>query len=116
MRKPHYTWVPSPDLTAALWRVLAEMDDVDYLGASVDRLGRRAVAFATPTSEADRHVLVYAEPDTGRFLGSEEILTAAPAGSTDDEALSDLTYPAVINFTALAESRRIPRSEIPQDR
>lgn len=102
----HRDYALSPQLTAALWNALAQTEDVAYLGQAQDRLGRAAVVVQVPGPGDDRYTLIYAEPATGAFLGSEEIL------NTDDPQ-HNLTAPAVVSFTMIATTMRIPSDNLP---
>lgn len=99
----HYTYVVPPQLASALWKVLSERPDVTYLGKTRDRLNRAALAFAAPGSDESRQIVIFADPDTGAFLGNEEILIA-------DSSELGLEAPAVVEFTALALSERVRRT------
>lgn len=107
-----YTWVAPPKLTAALWSTLIGETEVSYLGETTDRLGRQAIGFATPTSDGHRKVVLYADPDTGALLGSEEVLLTREEG---DGLPAAVEPPVVINFTALAESEWISVDDLPRD-
>ncbi|MDR0417183.1 MAG: CU044_5270 family protein [Propionibacteriaceae bacterium] len=102
----HQTYVLEPRLTAALWSAAADMAEVVYLGQTRDRLGRAAVAIQTPGADAGRVNVIYADPVSGAFLGSEEVVTA------DDHALG-LPAPAVVSFTAIVASERVAADKVP---
>ncbi len=102
----YYSYVLTPQLCQALWDVLASVS-LTYLGETKDRLNRQAVAFAAPGVSADRQVIIYADPATGGFLGSEEVLVA-------DDADLGLSAPAVLSFTAVLDSERIALESVPQ--
>ena len=70
----HYNYVLRPSLNAALWRTLATEAGFRYLGTTVDRVGRTAVAFSAHGADPSRKVILLADPETGAFLGSEEVL------------------------------------------
>jgi hypothetical protein len=105
----NYAWVVPPRVTSALWQALSEQTGITFLGTTVDRLNRPAVGFAVTTERGDRKLIVYADPDTGSVLGSEEVLLHQDETS---EALN-LELPAVTSFSALSASERMPRSELP---
>lgn len=102
----HYNYVFGPDLKSALWQVLADEPTVAYLGTSRDRLDRKAVAFAMPGADKSRRIILFADPETGALLGSEEMLVA------DSKELG-VGAPAVIEFTALVKSQRIAAGDVP---
>jgi hypothetical protein len=102
----HYMWVLPPDVVAALWRTLAGQPEVTYLGTTVDRLDRPAVGFSVPVAGGKRTTILYADPETGALLGNEDVLLQ---GGKD----FGVTPPAVLAFTALVESRRIPFADLP---
>jgi hypothetical protein len=102
----HYNYVLEPDVNASLWRVLATEPTFRYLGRSEDRLGREAAAFSADGADPGRKIILLADPKTGAFLGSEEILVR-------DSSELGLEAPAVIEFTALEESRRVEPSDVP---
>lgn len=104
-----YTWVLTPDLEAALWRTLEGRAGVTYLGDTRDRLGRPAVGFAVAARDAARQTVLYADPATGALLGSEEVLLRV--GPAQEGLVS--TTPAVVSFTALADSARVSRADLP---
>lgn len=102
----HYNYVLKPALSASLWRVLATEPTFRYLGKTEDRLGRKADAFSADGADPGRKIILLADLATGAFLGSEEILVR-------DSRELGLKAPAVVEFTALEESRRIEPSEVP---
>lgn len=102
----HYNYVLKPDVAGALWRLLATEPGFRYLGRSEDRLGRVSMAFSTDGSDPSRRLILLADPKTGALLGSEEILVK-------DSKQLGLSAPAVIEFTALEESRRIEARSVP---
>ncbi|MBN9611960.1 MAG: hypothetical protein J0H64_00565, partial [Actinobacteria bacterium] len=97
---------PRPELTAALWRRLADSDEGSVLGMTTDRLGRTAVAIRVPGPLEGRESVLYADPITGAYLGDDEILTRA------DETLG-LASGSVVAFTAIVSADRIARSQLP---
>ena len=101
-----YNYVIDPRLMAALWHVLADEPTVSYLGTSRDRLNRTAIAFSLPGADKSRRLILFASPDTGALLGTEEMLIA------DSKELG-LKAPAVIEFTALVKSQRIAAGDVP---
>ncbi|MDR7255081.1 hypothetical protein J2X46_004083 [Nocardioides sp. BE266] len=104
----NHNYVVPPALTAALWRVLAVDASITYLGRIHDRLGRPADAFTTPGEDGRRQKLLLIDPNTGRYLGEEVILT-------ESSPQFDFTPPAVLSFSALVEAERVARSQVPKD-
>jgi hypothetical protein len=102
----HYNYVLRPSLNAALWRTLATEPGFRFLGTTVDRVGRTAVAFSAAGADPSRKVVLLADPETGAFLGSEEVLVR-------DSRELGLEAPAVVEFTALEESSRVEPSDLP---
>ena len=102
----HYNYVLRPSLNAALWRTLATEPGFRFLGTTVDRVGRTAVAFSADGADPSREVILLADPETGAFLGSEEVLVR-------DSRELGLEAPAVVEFTALEESSRVEPSDLP---
>ncbi|MFT4008757.1 MAG: hypothetical protein QM655_01810 [Nocardioidaceae bacterium] len=100
------TYALPPDLVGALWRTLEAQPGVTYLGRTEDRLGRSSVAFAVPAQDRRRQFILYADPTTGSYHASEQILV------TDDKSLA-LKAPAVVDFTAIVESTWIKASDLP---
>lgn len=100
-----YNYVIEPRLMAALWHVLADEPTVSYLGTSRDRLNRNAIAFSLPGADTSRRIILFANPDTGALLGSEEILVS-------DSKELDLKAPAITEFTALVTSHRIAATDV----
>lgn len=103
----HHTYVPSPALTSALWKVLASEPSIYLVGATRDRLGRKAIAFMTRAPDDVSQLLLLADTDTGAFLGEERILV---------EPVDSMAFipPAVTSFSALVEARRITMADVPQ--
>lgn len=83
------TAVVPPDLTAAMWRVLAAEPAVVTLGETTDRLGRPGVAVAFDTGlDVPRAVKVLIiSPDDGRLLQWEDVLTDDPERGVDSPAV-----------------------------
>jgi hypothetical protein len=102
----HFKYAVPPAQTAALWRVLADEPTISWLGKSRDRLDREAVAFSLPGADTSRRILLFADPDTGDLLGSEEVLI-------EDSAELGLDAPAVVEFTALVEARLVNDVDVP---
>ncbi|GAB3196923.1 hypothetical protein GCM10027062_07330 [Nocardioides hungaricus] len=101
-------YVVPPQIAARLWSVLAAEPTITSLGMTTDRLGREAVALTAPSMSPGQQLLVLADPDSGRYLGSETILVAPdPAWGFDP--------PAVLSFTALVTAERIAASDVPDD-
>lgn len=104
----HYTYVLPPNLQSALLAMLAERPDIRFAGLTTDRGGRPADAFVTRDATRSRALILLFDPTTGKLLGSEEVLTQ----DSDDLGLK---APAVVEFTALLDSRRVPESAVPDD-
>jgi len=96
-----HNYVVRPGLSAALWRTLATEPGVTYVGEVSDRLDRPADAFAALGLDRTTHLLIFLDPETGLYLGDEEVLTEPSDAFGFDP-------PAVISFSALVESRRVP--------
>jgi len=85
--------VLSPQLTAALWRVLAAMPRVHYLGTTVDRAGRAGEAVATDFGgRGNERLVLIIDPSTGRLLDEEDIFMTNPG------KLTIRNFPAVIGY------------------
>lgn len=69
-----HTYVVPPKLTAALWRMLAAESGISYLGVVHDRLNRPADAFVVMGEDGTTRKLFFLDPDTGAYLGDEEVL------------------------------------------
>ncbi|PSL01849.1 hypothetical protein CLV30_11288 [Haloactinopolyspora alba] len=94
VRDVHAERPVAPATRGAELSVLAGQGGVTYLGETTDRADREAVAIAadgTDTGLARRHVLLL-DPDDGRVLGYEEILTG-------DTGALDVDAPAVVAYT-----------------
>ncbi|MDR1152642.1 MAG: hypothetical protein LBK72_09260 [Bifidobacteriaceae bacterium] len=105
IRHLHGTYVVPASVRAALWEALADTEGVWYLGETHDRLGRSGVAFAADLG-TDRQIVLYANQDTGAYLGAEIILT-----KHSDQL--DIDAPAVIEFAALLDARWLDTDQIP---
>jgi hypothetical protein len=88
----HSERIVSPQLSAALWRMLSDQPQLSYLGSTTDRAGRAgvAIAFEAKVGLPKRWVLIV-DPKTGRLNSSEEILTTDPGKL-------NVTVPAVIGY------------------
>lgn len=95
----HYTQVPTPEVAAALWTLLAQDSSVRYLGQRSDPLGRHAWAFAAPESSTGLTTIIFADPATGALLGTEQLDTADPHSSP--------TTPVVVRIQALLSANRL---------
>jgi hypothetical protein len=102
----NYNYVLTPALKSALWRALSAESGFRYLGDTKDRVGRDAVAFSAAGADSSRRLILLADPTTGQFLGSEEILV-------QDSTELGLKAPAVLEFTALEASRRVSPDNLP---
>ncbi|MFT4009942.1 MAG: CU044_5270 family protein [Nocardioidaceae bacterium] len=96
----HDTYVLQPQLQAALWRVLAAEPTITYLGRARDRLDREALVFTALEYGGDSQTLIFADPATGAWLGSETVLI-----KPDPDF--DFDPPAVLEFSALVTSKRV---------
>jgi hypothetical protein len=94
----HYSYVVPSGVEAAMWDALASAPGVEFLGHASDRLGRNAVAFVTDGDGPIRQTIIFADRDTGAFLGTEVILIK-------DSLELGVDSPAVIEFTALVGAR-----------
>ncbi|PZF80749.1 hypothetical protein C1I92_24525 [Jiangella anatolica] len=79
---------------AAALAMLAREPGVVALGAATDRRGRAAVAFGADSADSglDRRHVLLVDPDSGRLLGYEEVLTGDPGEL-------DVKTPAVAAYT-----------------
>jgi hypothetical protein len=85
--------VLSPQLTAALWRVLAAEPQVRDLGTAVDRAGRPGEAVATDFGgRGNERLVLIISPSTGQLLDEEDIFLTNPG------KLTIRTFPAVIGY------------------
>ncbi|MEZ0494094.1 CU044_5270 family protein [Kineococcus sp. TBRC 1896] len=68
--------LPTPAQQAAIWQVLADTDDLDYLGTTTDRAGRAALVVSydtTGTIAGQKRYQLLIDPGTGLLLAHEEI-------------------------------------------
>ncbi|GAB1824018.1 hypothetical protein [Herbidospora sp. RD11066] len=94
-------YVPSR-LAAALWRMLADERDLRLLGETTDRAGRKGWAFALDVPlRLPRRLVMIIDPDSGRLISSEEILT-------EDAGKLNVAIPAVIGYTLFLGRSRVP--------
>jgi hypothetical protein len=105
IRHLHGTYVVPAGVRAALWEALADTEGVWYLGDTHDRLGRPAGAFAADLG-TDQQIVLYADQETGAYLGAEIILT-------ENSDQLGLGAPAVIEFTALLDARWLDADQVP---
>jgi hypothetical protein len=84
--------IVSPRLDAAMWRVLATLPDVRYLGRVIDRAGRVGDAVAFTDGTGQERVALIISPSTGQLLGWENIFLRNPG------ALNLASYPAVVGY------------------
>ncbi|WP_235737452.1 CU044_5270 family protein [Nocardioides alcanivorans] len=103
----HRSYVVPTDVGAALWSALADEPAVIYLGTTTDRVGRDAVAFTVPSYDDVSQLIVFADPETGAFLGDETVLVAP------SEAYS-FEPPAVTSFTAIVEASFVEPDDLPR--
>ncbi len=90
------------DLTAAMWRVLADEPGLTTLGDVTDRAGRDSLAVAFPVVDADADPVVriaLIDTTTGRLSGREEVTLESPA--------LDLTEPTVTQFRYVVDAGRV---------
>lgn len=95
-------YVVGPQLTAAMWRVLADETAIRSLGSTTDRLGRPASAVALPPEVGqpfEAVVVLLISPSTGAYLGTETV--------TLHDAVLGIDEPAVTAFTALSTAQRV---------
>ncbi|MFF2375078.1 CU044_5270 family protein [Streptomyces xiamenensis] len=88
----------SPEQRAAVLRVLASIDDLEYEGMTTDRAGRTGLAVSIESSASglpSRHTLVI-DQETGKILGYEQELTT-------DAGELNVEVPAVINYVTFLE-------------
>jgi len=98
----------APEGLSALWRALALQPDLVSYGATTDRAGRRAVAIGIESDAGGlpARELLLLDPDTGRPLGSEEVLTTDPG-------LLNVRVPAVISYEVYLAADRVPAGQVP---
>lgn len=90
------------DLTAALWRVLADEPGLTTLGDVTDRAGRTSLAVAFPVVSADADPVVriiLIDTGTGRLSGREEVTLDSPS--------LGLEKPTVTLFRYVVEAGRV---------
>lgn len=79
----HGLYVIPPDLTAAMWELLARTPEVRHLGMTATRDGHPAQGFAVTWEQPDRGAIetlvLHVSSTTGRFLGTETIVLNDPA-------------------------------------
>lgn len=97
----HQVYVIPPAVDAAIWTMLSGEDGFRSLGKVVDRAGRAGIGIslidrARPES---RYILI-ADPDTGRLLGTEEILISSVADL-------EIDAPAIMSFTAILDASHV---------
>lgn len=97
-------WVVDPDLAAAMWSALAQMDGVRDLGDVRDREGRPGRAFAVWDENAQTLEVLIVDPRTGALLGVEGVLFGYPNVETDQR----LDEPRVGYFTTYLGSSWVP--------
>lgn len=102
----YHSYVISPSLSGALWEVLSREPSIYYVGTTHDRLGRNAVAFMTRATDGVSQVLVLADPNTGAYLGDEQVLVKK------SDAYS-FTPPTVTSFSSVVKTERIPFKDVP---
>lgn len=102
----YHSYVISPSLSGALWEVLSQEPSIYYVGTTHDRLGREAVAFTTRATDGVSQVLVLADPDTGAYLGDEQVLVKKSAAYS-------FSPPAVTSFSSVVKAERIPVKDVP---
>ncbi|MCP2257502.1 hypothetical protein LX15_001187 [Streptoalloteichus tenebrarius] len=67
-------WTPK-DLRAALYRVLADLPDIQIMEHKANLDGRTGVAFSAGDTGSTRWEIII-DPDTGRFIGEREVATS----------------------------------------
>lgn len=94
-------YVLSPRLNAAVWQMLQDEKGFRSLGEVKDRAGRTGIGISLISDDQPqyRYILI-ADPETGRLLGSEQILIAPADGIP-------IKPPAIMSFTAILESKYI---------
>ncbi len=102
----HRSYVVPPAVDAAFWSALSEEPAVTYLGHTTDRIGRKVIAFTTPSYDKVSQIVIFADPETGAFLGDELVLTSP------SDAYS-FHPPAVTSFTAIVDARYVERDALP---
>jgi hypothetical protein len=94
----------APEGLSALWGALALQPDLVTYGATTDRAGRPAVAIGIESDAGGlpSRELLLLDPDTGRALGSEEVLTSDPGQL-------NVRVPAVISYEVYLAAGLVPR-------
>lgn len=88
----------SPELRAALYRVLAKVDGVELAGSMTDSLGRHGLAISAPggysNAAVDRRDLVIFDPETGTVLERRTVLVQPVewTGATPPTTIGEMTY------------------------
>lgn len=97
----HQTYSIPSAVDAAFWQVLAGEKGFRSLGEVKDRAGRSGIGISliAASGPAFRNVLI-GDPETGRLLGSEQILIAPVEGIA-------LEAPAIMSFTAILEAKYV---------
>lgn len=89
-----------PAVRAAMLRYLGEINDLKVAGEVTDRAGRRGIGFSLDSDAGGlptRETLIF-DPDTGKLLGDEEILTK-------DAGKLNVRIPSVISYTVFLSAR-----------
>lgn len=88
-----------PQVRAAILRYLADTPGLAFAGRVTDRVGRQGVAFSVDSdySGLPTRYTVIIDPDDGRLLGAEEMLTTT-AGALN------VRIPSVIGYTTYLEA------------
>lgn len=97
----NYRYVVSPQLNAAIWKMLHDEEGFRSLGEVKDRAGRAGVGISLiPDDTPEYRYVLIADPKTGQLLGSEQILIAPVEGNP-------MKAPAIMSFTAILESKYV---------
>ncbi|WP_433184274.1 CU044_5270 family protein [Actinoallomurus sp. CA-150999] len=98
-----------PAIAAAALRVVADIPGLRYDGTTTDRAARTGVAVSVEWNGPDipqRYTLIF-DPNTGRLLDSEQVLTRAVKGW-------NVKIPAVIGYTVFLKSSFTQRLDPPK--
>jgi hypothetical protein len=99
--------VVPPKLQAASLRALAKVDGVVSLGQVEDRLGRTVEVFEFEGVSDRFRKIVFFSPDTGLYLGHEDIMVEVPPDM-------DVPVPSLWYTSLLLESRMVNRDDLPE--
>lgn len=107
-------WPISPELRAALLRVLSRMPGVDAIGRASDRAGRRGYAFAFNDGGGgglETRTVLIIDPSSGRLLGEEEVLLEP--GKAVAAAPTTVSFTTFLVEGTVSDVLTVPSSAVP---